>query len=98
MKYDQLPPDVKAIWEQYRKEFKESYPIGDKADEVDHAFDLLTRRLANWYYDRDEFLGAPKPPKPGFAALAKKYQESKTRYEQLKNQPAAKAGRPTGAW
>src|SRR5262249_8530123 len=43
-RFDQLPPELKAVWEQYRKEFKEWYPVGEKAAEVDHAYDLVTHR------------------------------------------------------
>lgn len=64
-----LPTGVRGFWDGYFAVFKANYPIpADSTAAVDEAFALSGARLANWYYDRDEYSGKPKP---GFSALVK---------------------------
>jgi uncharacterized membrane protein YphA (DoxX/SURF4 family) len=80
-----LPADLRGVWEQYRTEFKNFYPVGDKAAEVDRAFELAAARFANWYAGRDEFTGQPPtwqerrpaPPSPGFGTLLKRFEDAR---------------------
>jgi hypothetical protein len=71
-----LPPEIKAIWDRYLVEFKATYPMDEKSTKTaDEDYGLLTTRLANWYYDHDEFSG--RPGRRGFTTLLKKYTEVK---------------------
>ena len=82
--FDAVPEPIRKVWDAGYTAFKNDYPdaAGEKLDE---AFALAKTRLANWYFDRDEFSGLKKA---GFTTAAGKY--SKARLDAARVEDAAK--------
>jgi uncharacterized membrane protein YphA (DoxX/SURF4 family) len=96
--FDDLPTELRKVWDNYEKEFKAAYPLEkEQSDEVDRVYHLMQARLANWYFDRNEYSGQPTPGK-GFAGQAKKYRDAQERAkataERLKALPPPPAAAP----
>ncbi len=82
--FDSLPPPLRAEWDRQYAAFTGFFP---DAEGVSTAYGTSKERLANWYHDKDEFTGVPKP---GFQKLAKDYLTKQKRAESVKT-AAAKA-------
>ena len=67
--FEAVPEPVRKLWDTCVAAYKADYPdaAGEKLDE---AYALAKARFTNWYFDRDEFSGRPKP---GFTSVAGKY-------------------------
>jgi uncharacterized membrane protein YphA (DoxX/SURF4 family) len=73
--FDALPEPVRKAWDAMHAAAKNAYP-DDAAETIDAAYALAKVRVANWYFDRDEFSGLPKP---GFGVAVKKYRDAQER-------------------
>jgi uncharacterized membrane protein YphA (DoxX/SURF4 family) len=81
--FETLPASVRETWNRFPVAFNGFYPVPESAaSAIAGAIEAAKMRLANWYYDRDEFTGQPKP---GLGRLATTYRKA----EQAKRVTAA---------
>jgi len=75
--YETIPAPIREIWDRYYREFVSVYALSDKEKaKVEEAFAERKQRFVNWYFGREEVMGAPKPGS-GFEKLVKDYKDAK---------------------
>lgn len=67
--FDTLPTEIRSAWSKYWNTFESFYPDAQSAAP---AYETAKLRVTNWFYDRDEFTGQPKP---GFGPLANNFRD-----------------------
>ncbi len=74
--FDAIPAPIREMWNKYSAEFHSVYALTEtESEKANEAFAERKQRLANWYFGREEVMGAPKPGS-GFEKLAKDYKDA----------------------